>query len=132
MGILKLLLVVAVAAYLCLVAFMYVTQRGLMYFPERIHTTPAAAGLPEAQERVLPPLEGDQIYVWQVPQPGPKPVVLYLHGNGGALRNRVERFREIIADGTGLIAVDYRGYGGSSGSPSEEGLIADAVTTYDL
>jgi uncharacterized protein len=51
-------------------------------------------------------------------------------GNGGALRNRVARFGALIADGNGLIALSYRGYGGSSGSPIETGLIADAEAAY--
>ena len=44
-------------------------------------------------------------------------MVLYFHGNGGALDLRAERFRWLIADGTGLLALSYRGYGGSSGTP---------------
>jgi fermentation-respiration switch protein FrsA (DUF1100 family) len=57
-------------------------------------------------------------------------VVLYFHGNGGALRYRVARFRAVIADGNGLIALSYRGYGGSTGAPTEAGLIADAEAAY--
>ncbi len=53
--------------------------------------------------------------------------VLYLHGNGGALRYRVDRFRALTADGTGLVALSYRGYAGSSGRPTEAGLIEDAT-----
>jgi fermentation-respiration switch protein FrsA (DUF1100 family) len=56
--------------------------------------------------------------------------VLYFHGNGGALRNRVDRFHALIADGSGLIALSYRGYGGSTGRPTEAGLIADAEAAY--
>ncbi|MDO8534733.1 MAG: alpha/beta hydrolase, partial [Xanthobacteraceae bacterium] len=65
-----------------------------------------------------------------VPPRGDKPVVLYFHGNGGALWYRTERFRALVADGTGLLALSYRGYGGSTGRPSEAGLIADAEATY--
>ena len=57
-------------------------------------------------------------------------MVLYFHGNGGALRYRLERFRALTADGTGLLALSYRGYGGSSGSPTEAGLLADADAAY--
>ena len=57
-------------------------------------------------------------------------MVLYFHGNGGALRNRVDRFRALIADGNGLVALSYRGYGGSTGRPTEAGLIADAEASY--
>jgi len=119
-------LIGAAAAFGGLVALMYVAQRSLMYFPERLHTPPAMAGLPEAQEVALDTRDGRRVIVWHVPPRGEKPVVLYFHGNGGALRNRVARFHALIADGNGLIALSYRGYGGSSGRPTEAGLIADA------
>jgi hypothetical protein len=57
-------------------------------------------------------------------------VILYFHGNGGALRNRVDRFRALTGDGTGLLALSYRGYAGSSGTPTEAGLIEDARAAY--
>jgi fermentation-respiration switch protein FrsA (DUF1100 family) len=117
----------AAAAFGGLVALMYVAQRSLMYFPERLHTPPAMAGLPEAQEIALDTKDGERVIVWHVPPRGEKPVVLYFHGNGGALRDRVARFGALIADGNGLIAL---GYGGSTGSPTEAGLIADAEAAY--
>ena len=40
------------------------------------------------------------------------------------------RFRDIIADGTGVVALSYRGYAGSSGQPSEQGLLRDAAAAY--
>src|SRR6516164_8869078 len=82
-------LIGAGAAFGGLVALMYVAQRSLMYFPERLHTPPAIAGLPEAQEVVLDTKDGERVIVWHVPPRGEKPIVLYFHGNGGALRNRV-------------------------------------------
>jgi uncharacterized protein len=61
---------------------------------------------------------------------GDNPVILYFHGNGGSLRWRIDRFRALTADGTGLVALSYRGYGGSSGRPSEAGLMEDAQAAY--
>jgi uncharacterized protein len=116
--------------YAGVLAMLYVTQRSLLYFPETIHTTPAAAGLPQAEEVKLTTSDGEHIIAWHVPPRDGKPVILYLHGNGGALRYRVERFTRLITDGIGIVAVEYRGYGGSSGSPSERGLIADAEAGY--
>jgi fermentation-respiration switch protein FrsA (DUF1100 family) len=116
--------------YLAITALLYFTQRSLMYFPETVHTTPAQAGLPEAEEVTLTASDGERIIAWHLAPRDAKPVILYLHGNGGALRYRVERFRKLLGDGLGLVAVEYRGYGGSSGSPSEAGLIADAEAAY--
>ena len=61
--------------------------------------------------------DGEHVIAWHVAPREDKPVILYFHGNGGALRYRVERFRKLIADGIGLVALEYRGYGGSSGTP---------------
>jgi fermentation-respiration switch protein FrsA (DUF1100 family) len=109
---------------------MYVAQRSLMYFPDRSRTAPAAAGLPQAEEVVLDTADGEKVIAWHLAPRDGKPVAIYFHGNGGALAHRVSRFLRVAADGTGLIALSYRGYGGSTGSPSEDGLIADARAAY--
>ena len=122
--------VIAVCCYVGLAAMIYFAQRSLMYFPDRTHTAPAAAGLPEATEVPLTAADGVPIRVWHVPpQPG-NPVILYFHGNGGALNYRVERFHRLVTAGIGLVALEYRGYGGLGGSPSEQGLIRDAEAAY--
>ena len=122
--------IIALCAYIALTAVVYVAQRSLMYFPDTAHVLPAAAGLPEAEEVPLTAADGVRIAAWHVPPRDGKPVILYFHGNGGALRFRVTRFRRLIADGIGLVALEYRGYGGSGGSPNEQGLIADAQAAY--
>jgi uncharacterized protein len=123
-------LLIAAAGYLCILGYLYVMQRSLMYFPETVRTAPAAVGLPQAEAMTLVTPDGEHVIVWHVPPRADQAVVLYLHGNGGALSHRADRFRALVADGTGLVALDYRGYGGSSGSPSEAGLITDAETAY--
>ena len=127
---LKWILIIALVCYGGLLALLYFTQRAMQYFPERLRTAPAMAGLPEAQEVVLDTADGERVIVWHVPPRADKPVVLYFHGNGGSLRGRVDRFRALTADGTGLVALSYRGYGGSSGAPTEAGLVNDALAAY--
>ena len=114
------------------VALMYVAQRSLMYFPDTMRIAPADAGFAAAQEVVLDTADGEKIVAWHVPPRGDRPLVIYFHGNGGALVHRAARFRTLTEDGTGLLAVSYRGYGGSTGRPTEDGLIADAVAAYDF
>ena len=131
MTILSGLALIALCLYVGLGAVLYVMQRSLMYFPDPAHLTPAQAGLPEASELTLTTADGEHIVAWHVPpSDSNRPVILYFHGNGGALHYRVPRFRKLIADGIGLVGVEYRGYGGSSGSPSERGLIADGEAAY--
>ncbi len=122
--------VVLFCLYLGMAAILYFAQRSMMYFPDTIHTTPAQAGLSEAEEVALTASDGGHLVAWHVTPRADRPVILYLHGNGGALRYRVERFRSLIRDGIGLVGVEYRGYAGNEGSPTEAGLIADAEAAY--
>jgi hypothetical protein len=120
-----------VAAYLAGAVALYVFQRALLYpAPQTTRTDPAAAGFPEAQEIVLDTKDGEKVIIWHVPPKQGKPVVLFFHGNGEVLAWRVPRFRAITADGTGLVALSFRGYGGSSGRPTEIGLLNDGAAAY--
>jgi fermentation-respiration switch protein FrsA (DUF1100 family) len=132
MSTLKWILIVAAAGYVSLLTLLYVAQRALMYFPDTVRAAPADVGFPQAQEAILDTADGARIVVWHVPPREGKPVILYFHGNGGALRHRAPKYRLLTADGTGLVALSYRGYGGSTGSPNEEGLFADARAAYDF
>jgi uncharacterized protein len=124
---------IAILAFCLYVAFamaIYLAQRSLMYFPDTAHVPPGQAGFPEAEEVPLTAADGVRIAAWHVAPRDDKPVIIYFHGNGGALHFRVPRFRRLVADGIGLVALEYRGYGGLGGSPSEQGLIADARAAY--
>ena len=126
---LKWLLILALG-YGCLVALVYFGQRALQYFPEHLRTPPAAAGLPQAQEVFLDTADGEKVIAWHIPPQGEAPILLYFHGNGGSLAWRAQRFRLLTADGIGLLALSYRGYGGSTGRPTEAGFLKDALATY--
>ena len=121
-----------VLGYFGLVALMHVFQRSLMYFPDARRIQSAAAGLPQAQEATFASGDGERLIAWTIPPRGAYPVLLYFQGNAGGLDLRVDRFRWLTEDGAGLLALCYRGYGGSSGSPSEQGLMRDAVAAYDF
>ena len=130
MALVKWTLILLVAGYLGVAALLYVAQRGLMYFPDPARIAPAVLGLGGAEDILLDTADGERVVAWHVPPRNERPVVLYLHGNGGALSHRAGRFRALTDDGTGLVAVDYRGYGGSTGDPTEAGLAIDAETAY--
>jgi uncharacterized protein len=130
MKILFWLLTLAAAGYVAVTVAMYLGQRGLLYFPERVRTAPAAAGLPGAEEVVLDTDDGEKVVIWHRPPRDGKPVVLYFHGNGASLRVRAARFATLTSDGTGLVALSYRGFGGSTGAPTEGGLMRDAQAAY--
>src|ERR1700761_3505506 len=131
MTVLKWLAVVVAIVYCGGVAALYVRQRAMLFpVPPVGRTAPAAAGLPEAEEHVLTTADGEKVIVWHVAAKPGRPVVLFFHGNGDFLAGRVNRFRNLVSDGTGLVALSFRGSAGSTGSPSEEGLLKDAAAAY--
>ena len=119
-----------IVAYGGIVGTMYLAQRSLMYLPDLARVSPAAAGLPQAEEATLTTADSEGLVAWHVAPQSDRPVIVYLQGNGGALRHRVHRFARLVHDGFGLIAVSYRGFGGSTGSPSERGLLLDRRPGY--
>jgi fermentation-respiration switch protein FrsA (DUF1100 family) len=131
MTVLKWLLIVASIGYLGGLAVLFFAQRSFLFpIPQTARTAPGAAGFPEAEEHLLTTADGEKVIVWHVPPKPGHPVVLYFHGNGDFLAGFFGRFRDIIADGTGIVALSYRGYAGSSGRPSEQGLLLDAAAVY--
>ena len=130
-GIARKAVTAAVVAYGAVVAFLYLQQRSLQYPRDATRVDLARAAIPRAEEATLTTSDGERIIVWIVPPESGKPVLLFFHGNGGTVANRARRFRELAEDGIGLVAVSYRGYGGSTGSPTETGLNRDAHAAYD-
>jgi len=128
---LKWLLIIVSVGYACGLAVLFFVQRSLLFpIPQTVRTSPQAAGFPEAEEHVLTTTDSEKVIVWHVPAKPGHPVVLYFHGNGDFLAGFFGRFRDLIADGTGIVALSYRGYAGSSGQPSEQGLLRDGVAAY--
>jgi uncharacterized protein len=131
MIVLKWLIVVVSAVYVTGLAVLFFAQRTFLFpIPETGRTSPEAAGFPEAEEQFLTTADGEKIVIWRVPAKPGHAVVIYFPGNGDFLAGRVNRFRGMTSDGTGLVAVSYRGYAGSSGQPSERGLLLDAAAAY--
>ena len=131
MTILKWIFVLAGVLYVGGVAVVFFMQRSMLFpIPPVGRTAPAAAGLPEAEEQVLTTDDGEKVIVWHVPAKPGRPVILFFHGNGDFLAGRVGRFRNLVSDGTGLVALSFRGYAGSTGTPSEVGLLADGEATW--
>jgi uncharacterized protein len=128
---LKWLVVVVAVGYLGGLVAVFLMQRTFLFpIPQTIRTAPDAAGFPEAEEHILTTADGERVIVWHVPAKPGHQVVIYFPGNGDFLAGLVGRFRGITSEGTGLVALSYRGYAGSSGGPSERGLLWDAAAAY--
>ncbi len=131
MTVLKWLVVLVAAGYLGGLVVLFFVQRTFIFpIPQTARTAPEAAGFPEAEEHVLTTADGENVIAWHVPAKPGHAVVIYFPGNGDFLAGRVSRLRVIASDGTGLVALSYRGYAGSTGQPSEQGLLRDAAAAY--
>ncbi len=105
---------------------MFAVQRKLVFAPDNTKPDFAAAGVPLLSEVHVETASGLRLLAWYLPaQPG-KPTLAYFHGNGGNLENRIPRFRRASRVGWGVLMVEYPGYGGNPGSPSEKSF-ADAA-----
>jgi fermentation-respiration switch protein FrsA (DUF1100 family) len=128
---LKTLVILAVVAYAIAVAVMYLAQRRFIYFPDSYRMMPGAAGLQNVVERIIATPDGERLIAWYGKAAPGQPTLLYFHGNGGALDGRAERIHNYLARGRGMFMMSYRGYSGSSGSPSEAANVADAKLAFN-
>lgn len=128
---LNLVLLIALG-YAALVALVYLFQARLVYFPQiarEIAATPQAYGL--AYEPVtLTTSDGEKLAAWWVPHEGAAGTVLIFHGNAGNISHRLDYLTMFNRLGYATLLVDYRGYGQSTGSPSEEGTYRDAEAAW--
>lgn len=106
-------------------------QRWLTYFPDTARIAPTEVGLDAVNELTLETSDGARLIAWYgKAQPG-QPTLLYFHGNAGSLATRAERIKKYLTRGRGVFMLSYRGFGGSTGTPSEHMNVADAKLAYD-
>jgi uncharacterized protein len=115
--------------YAAVFVALLVGQRKILFRCDAAEVDPATLGL-EAETLHLRTEDGESLAAWRIPPAPGRPLILYFHGNAGGLDLRVERFRAFAEAGMGVLAIEYRGYAGSTGSPSERGLKFDGEATY--
>jgi uncharacterized protein len=122
-----------VALYLAGVTALWAFQRDLMYFPDGLPRVPPSyyEMLDGVQEVSFTTADGIDLVAWYAPAPPNRPTVALFHGNGGSLRGERYRLKHFKDAGLGVLLLAYRGYSGNGGSPSEQGLYADARAALD-
>lgn len=126
------LIAALVGGYLLLLAFMYLFQGKLIFLPSSdLIVTPQDAGL-NAEDVWIETGDGEQLHGWYFPNNSAEYVVVLSHGNAGNISNRIDIAKFLQEIGVSVLIYDYRGYGQSSGEPSEEGFYSDieAVINY--
>lgn len=107
-------------------------ENRFIYFPPREPegpTTPATFGVP-AEEVWITTEDGVRLNAWFWPSATSSDVLLWFHGNAESISYAVPRLKDLARLGLNILALDYRGYGKSQGSPNEEGIYRDAEAAY--
>jgi uncharacterized protein len=118
--------------YLLILILMYTFQNQLLFMPSSgFIQTPASTGL-EAADVWAETEDGVRVHGWYFPNQDANYVVVLSHGNAGNISGRIAIAETLLNSGASVLMYDYRGYGNSEGSPSEEGLYKDieAVVEY--
>lgn len=121
---------VLAVGYLAIALVVYFAQDSLVYFPTHdIVATPADAGMAYTAF-TLRTTDGVDVVGWYVPSDRERGVILYCHGNGENVSHRVDLISRFNKLGLSVCAFDYRGYGLSTGTPSEKGTYLDAEAVW--
>jgi fermentation-respiration switch protein FrsA (DUF1100 family) len=98
-----------------------------VFLPDRqVPVTP-----PDLEERWLETRDGVRLHAWYAGPLHALATLVWSHGNAGNIAGRVDVLRALAARGLGVLAYDYRGYGRSTGRPSEAGVYRDAEAAFD-
>ena len=119
-----------------LMGILWTFQRQLIYYPDPSAVPPAADVIAGARDVTLHTSDGLKLGAWFLPapaesRPGGDMAVLFAPGNGGNRLGRADFAVELQRRGFAVLLMDYRGYGGNPGSPSESGVAADAIAAVD-
>jgi len=126
--------------YAAIAGLAFAFQDQLLFQPSsRLRATPDDAGMDHETVR-LNTDDGETLHGWWIPGPdvsretGPeestKQTLLFFHGNAGNISGRLESVQQFLRLGLNVLIVDYRGYGQSTGTPSEAGLYRDAEACW--
>lgn len=122
-----------VGVYLLVCLLVWWRQDDLVFFPgSPPATTPRAAGL-AYQEHEIATEDGERLHAWTIGPARPdeaRALVLHSHGNAGSVEHRIDVAAAFVELGYAVLLYDYRGYGKSSGTPSEAGLYRDARAVW--
>ena len=125
-------LIMVLIAVVTLKLVVWLMEPRLAFFPiAGVQQTPADFGLAFTDVRIPTP-DGETLHAWWLEHPEPRAQVIFWHGNGGNLSLWLDVIAGLRQHGFSVLAVDYRGYGGSTGRASERGIYVDADATVAL
>ena len=126
----KISFIIILAIIILRIYFVFLEQKSLYYPDKEIFLTPANLGI-AFEEIDFETADNQLLNGWFVPAKDAEVTILYCHGNAGNIYHRLHKVEFFHGMGVNFFIFDYRGYGKSSGSPSEKGLYKDVQAAYD-
>lgn len=121
----KQVLTVSLFVFLFITFTLYLLQRHLIYYPAKEMPSRQLFHAEDMQQLTLQTADGMSLYGWYKPAAPNQPTLLYLHGNAGHIGFRMPWVRPFLSAGFGVFLLEYRGFGGNKGKPTEQGLYSD-------
>lgn len=116
--------------YALIIGYFYANQSHLLFRNIQKNEVPHFQNLNLRDVRIRT-RDNETLQAWYLAPKPNQPVFLFLHGNASTLAMGEWRYRRIQSAGAGVLALAYRGYSGSTGAPSEQGLFKDGLAAYD-
>jgi fermentation-respiration switch protein FrsA (DUF1100 family) len=127
------IIILAAGMYGALCLYLFLMQAKLLYYPEipsrKLTASPRDIGL-EYESVSITTSDGVTIHGWFVPAQQGRGTILFFHGNAGNISHRLDSLKIFHDLGLSTLIIDYRGYGSSSGSLSEQGTYFDAEAAW--
>ena len=126
-----LLLLVLMGLIVSVIVFYPQLENSIIFYPDKnLDDNPSNWNLSCKDVRFVTS-DGEKLHGWFFPLSGKAPVLLFCHGNAGNISHRIENVERLVNRGISVFLFSYRGYGLSSGRPSENGIYTDGVAAYD-
>ncbi len=118
-------------AFVLVIGYVRHLEQKTLFVPSKIvKQTPQAVGL-SYEDVTLQTADGLKLYGWFIPSHDMLRTMIFLHGNAGNIGNRLDKIKIFHDMGLNVLIMDYRGFGQSEGSPTENGMYKDAEAIYD-
>jgi len=129
----RVMFLLATLIFLILAGILFYSQleNRLVFYPTRgLDDSPSNWNL-SYRDVLLRSKDGENLHCWFFPLTGKPQVLLFCHGNAGNISHRIENVEHLVKRGVSVFLLSYRGYGESTGRPSEKGIYVDGLAAYD-
>ena len=107
-------------------------QKQMSFWPDPVRQGLGGAEALGFAEIEVPTSDGLRLVTWWRPPDEGRAAILFFAGNAGTIADRRPFLEMLAGRGYGVLGVNYRGYAGSEGSPSEKGIYTDGLSAYDF